>query len=188
MTDTTSKYQASTATLTPTRLLCNMNTDWNYNQTCVNQFDSYINEMNPFDDQKYTTIMPPSPPTTTKSRTETPLTSQPKKQRKKLLEKNREAAYRCRQKKKKWVHDLEERSESAENRNKELLEQVSQLREESIYLRNLLLTHGNCDCDVLVSLLLFSLESTSGELTRTKYYSKRIYAELQSNYPIVYLF
>jgi hypothetical protein len=167
MTDT-SNYQASTATLTPTRLLLRnntMNADWTY-QPSINEFNSYINEVNPFDqnllEQKFTqqyTVMPPSPQGYTHlvescvnaPPTPPPATNQPKKQRKKLLEKNREAAYRCRQKKKKWVHDLEERSESAENKNKELQEQVSQLREESIYLRNLLLTHGNCDCDVVVS-------------------------------------
>lgn len=161
----------------------NTNTDWNFNAPSVNGFNTYMNEMNPFDDQsalfdqKYVPVtqpqdmmMPPSPqqaqattfennkqeiftqaPPTPPSPTDTPVEQQqPKKQRKKLLEKNREAAYRCRQKKKKWVNDLEERSEKAEHQNKELLEQVAQLREESIYLRNLLLTHGNCDCDVVV--------------------------------------
>lgn len=72
------------------------------------------------------------------------------RERKHLLQKNREAAYRCRQKKKRWLQDLEDNFEISERKNKELQESVSQLREESIYLRNMLLTHGNCDCQVVV--------------------------------------
>lgn len=142
-------------------------TEWNFNAPSVNEFNSYINDINPYDDhpslsdQKSLDVnmLPPSPPhyenkqeiLTQAPPTPPPTDSPPKKQRKKLLEKNREAAYRCRQKKKKWVSDLEERSETVEHKNKELQDQVSRLREESIYLRNLLLTHGNCDCDVVVS-------------------------------------
>ncbi|CAO3699906.1 unnamed protein product [Rhizopus stolonifer] len=71
------------------------------------------------------------------------------RERKHLLQKNREAAYRCRQKKKRWLQDLEDNFEVSERKNKELQESVSQLREESFYLRNILLTHGNCDCQVV---------------------------------------
>jgi hypothetical protein len=150
------------------------NNDWNFNQASINELNSYMNDVNTFNqstnifDQKFNQqdfIMPPSPEDNSKLSSPTsalssqiPLTPSsstrdtlPKKQRKKLLEKNREAAYRCRQKKKKWVNNLEERSQIAETKNRDLQEQVSQLREESIYLRNLLLTHGNCECDVVVS-------------------------------------
>jgi hypothetical protein len=74
-----------------------------------------------------------------------------KKERKKVLERNRQAAYKCRQKKKQWLHNLESTYDVAEAKNKELTALVAQLREESIYLRNILLTHGNCDCSVVVS-------------------------------------
>lgn len=171
MTDNT--YTPSdTATLTPSKLIMDNSgaNEWNFNTSSINDFNTYINEINPFDnhpsmfEQKLNhtennmRILPPSPQYEQETYSQgprtppTPTDAPPKKQRKKLLEKNREAAYRCRQKKKKWVNDLEERSETVEQRNKELQEQVSQLREESIYLRNLLLTHGNCDCDVVVSL------------------------------------
>ncbi|KAG1122470.1 hypothetical protein G6F42_011446 [Rhizopus arrhizus] len=189
----TSYQQASTATLTPTKLLMEnpmQNSDWNFNQASINELSSYINvdtfnqSTNVFD-QRYSQqgfMMPPSPEdnhikmassnsqstVTAISEDQIPLTppSQtkdilPKKQRKKLLEKNREAAYRCRQKKKKWVNSLEERSHSAEARNRELQEQVTQLREESIYLRNLLLTHGNCECDVVQAYLRRTSEQLS---------------------------
>ncbi|KAL9538368.1 hypothetical protein MBANPS3_010979 [Mucor bainieri] len=193
----TSYQQASTATLTPTKLLMEnpmQNSDWNFNQASINEFNSYINDVDTFNqpanlfDQRFNQqnfMMPPSPednhikmasppPHDSQSTAATlpanqiPLTppsptrdTLPKKQRKKLLEKNREAAYRCRQKKKKWVNSLEERSQSAEAKNRELSEQVSQLREESIYLRNLLLTHGNCECDVVQAYLRRTSEQLS---------------------------
>ncbi|KAI9478097.1 MAG: hypothetical protein EXX96DRAFT_569573 [Benjaminiella poitrasii] len=88
----------------------------------------------------------------------------PTRQRKKLLEKNREAAYRCRQKKKKWIHSLEEQSQIAETKNRELQSIVAHLREESIYLRNLLLTHGDCDCDVVQAYLRRTSEQLSSRM------------------------
>ncbi|KAG2201040.1 hypothetical protein INT46_004366, partial [Mucor plumbeus] len=186
----TSYQQASTATLTPTKLLMEnpmQNNDWNFNQASINELNSYMNDVNTFNqstnifDQKFNQqdfIMPPSPEDNSKLSSPTsalssqiPLTPSsstrdtlPKKQRKKLLEKNREAAYRCRQKKKKWVNNLEERSQIAETKNRDLQEQVSQLREESIYLRNLLLTHGNCECDVVQAYLRRTSEQLSSNV------------------------
>lgn len=184
-------YSADTATLTPSKLLLTMDgntvnaanvNEWAFNPPTVNEF-TYINEENPFDnhsslfDQKFNQLPPepvmmpsletndnkqrpyPDSPPTPPSSADSP----PKKQRKKLLEKNREAAYRCRQKKKRWVNDLETKSEHMEIKNKELQEQVAQLREESIYLRNLLLTHGNCDCDVVQTYLRRTSEKLSGQ-------------------------
>lgn len=76
-------------------------------------------------------------------------------QRQRFLEKNREAAYRCRQKKKKFINDLEERSELLKERNTQLQLQITLLKEESIFLRNLLLTHENCNCQGIVSTFIF---------------------------------
>ncbi|KAK4510810.1 uncharacterized protein ATC70_005244 [Mucor velutinosus] len=193
----TNYQHASTATLTPTKLLMEnpmQNSDWNFNQASINELNSYMNGVDTFNqptnifDQQFnqqSLMMPPSPEdnhikmasppshdsqstVSTLPANHIPLTppsptrdTLPKKQRKKLLEKNREAAYRCRQKKKKWVNSLEERSQSAEAKNRELSEQVSQLREESIYLRNLLLTHGNCECDVVQAYLRRTSEQLS---------------------------
>lgn len=70
--------------------------------------------------------------------------------REKTLEKNREAAFRCRQKKKKWTQNLEEREGVVVKRNEELAETVADLKEEALYLRNLLLMHANCDCKLVV--------------------------------------
>ncbi|OBZ83525.1 Transcription factor atf21 [Choanephora cucurbitarum] len=190
-------YQPTSDTLTPTKLLMNpAANDWNFHHksNSMADFNPYMSEINPFDtntndlfDQKFQQAVPsmmmmppPSPeedssnhsleltrpmasPPSSPPTTDTP----PKKQRKKLLEKNREAAYRCRQKKKKWIHDLEEKSVVVESKNKELQEQVSQLREESIYLRNLLLTHGNCNCKVVQAYLRRTSEQLSSSMSNT---------------------
>jgi hypothetical protein len=70
-------------------------------------------------------------------------------------------AYKCRQKKKNWVRELEQKAEIQNNRNDELCALVAQLKEESIYLRSLLLTHGNCNCDSVQTYL----RKTSFEIT-----------------------
>ncbi|CEI92964.1 hypothetical protein G6F70_001421 [Rhizopus microsporus] len=158
--------------LTPTRFLMDSTTanDWNFSTAS----NFYMNTQTPFQDPKqgiliappsptmtdlspmksYAPNTPPTPPTQTKSPPPlTPKKTDPNEERKQLLEKNRQAAYRCRQKKKRWVQELEEKSEISEKRNRELQEQVARLREESIYLRNLLLTHGNCECKVVQAYL-----------------------------------
>ncbi|KAI7848766.1 hypothetical protein BDC45DRAFT_610045 [Circinella umbellata] len=74
-------------------------------------------------------------------------------QRKKLLERNRVAASKCRQKKKKWMQELEIRSEKVSSRNKELQDCLAHLREESMFLRNQLLTHNDCNCTMVQTYL-----------------------------------
>ena len=81
--------------------------------------------------------------------------------RKKFLERNRVAAYKCRQKKKNWMQELEQKADIQNTHNDELRNLVAQLKEESMYLRNLLLTHGNCDCDSVQAYL----RKTSAEIT-----------------------
>ncbi|KAI8577431.1 hypothetical protein K450DRAFT_252394 [Umbelopsis ramanniana AG] len=69
--------------------------------------------------------------------------------RRKFLERNRQAASKCRQKKKAWMQDLEQRSEEITSRNKALHETVSMLKEEVLFLKNQLLAHRGCDCTVV---------------------------------------
>ncbi|RKP10463.1 hypothetical protein THASP1DRAFT_21825 [Thamnocephalis sphaerospora] len=71
------------------------------------------------------------------------------KKRKRFLERNRVAAYKCRQKKKLWMQELEANSEEVVKRNKALHLLVNQLKEEAIQLKNQLLAHQNCDCNVI---------------------------------------
>ncbi|KAH8554514.1 hypothetical protein BGW37DRAFT_480022 [Umbelopsis sp. PMI_123] len=69
--------------------------------------------------------------------------------RRKFLERNRQAASKCRQKKKAWMQDLEQRSEEIISRNKALHETVGMLKEEVLFLKNQLLAHRGCDCTVV---------------------------------------
>lgn len=89
--------------------------------------------------------------------------------RKKFLERNRVAAYKCRQKKKNWMQELEQKAEIQNNQNEELRNLVASLKEESMYLRNLLLTHGNCDCDSVQAYL----RKQSAEITNNTISSRR---------------
>ena len=70
-------------------------------------------------------------------------------------------ASKCRQKKKQWVQDLENKSEQVTKKNQELHSMLAGLREECLQLRNELLAHGNCGC----SLVQTYLRRSSAELT-----------------------
>ncbi|CEP08450.1 hypothetical protein [Parasitella parasitica] len=89
--------------------------------------------------------------------------------RKKFLERNRVAAYKCRQKKKNWMQELEHKAEIQNSQNEELRKLVALLKEESMYLRNLLLTHGNCECDSVQAYL----RKQSAEITNNIVPSRR---------------
>ncbi|KAI9598835.1 hypothetical protein BDF19DRAFT_419830 [Syncephalis fuscata] len=69
--------------------------------------------------------------------------------RQKFLERNRVAAFKCRQKRKVWMQELETKSEEVTKRNKALQLLVSQLKEEAIQLKNQMLAHQDCDCNVI---------------------------------------
>lgn len=51
------------------------------------------------------------------------------------------------------MQELEQRADSVDKQNTQLRDEVAKLKEESIYLRNLLLTHGDCNCESVVSTL-----------------------------------
>ncbi|RKP24698.1 hypothetical protein SYNPS1DRAFT_29544 [Syncephalis pseudoplumigaleata] len=69
--------------------------------------------------------------------------------RQKFLERNRVAAFKCRQKRKAWMQELETKSEEVTKRNKALHLLVNQLKEEAIQLKNQMLAHRDCDCNVI---------------------------------------
>lgn len=60
------------------------------------------------------------------------------------LEKNRVAAHKCRQRKKEYIHGLEERARESSSTNKALKETVAMLREEVLGLKNEVLRHAGC--------------------------------------------
>ncbi|KAF9103142.1 hypothetical protein BGX29_003738 [Mortierella sp. GBA35] len=64
--------------------------------------------------------------------------------RKNFLERNRQAALKCRQRKKQWLTNLQAKVEYLTNDNEHLQAQTSALRDEIIHLKALLLAHKDC--------------------------------------------
>ncbi|CEI91771.1 hypothetical protein RMCBS344292_06051 [Rhizopus microsporus] len=71
--------------------------------------------------------------------------------RKRNLERNRIAAHKCRQRKKEWINQLERRAESLANENKRRQQEIRQLKEEFVYLRNQLFLHKECQSPAIDS-------------------------------------
>ncbi|KAK7420206.1 hypothetical protein QQX98_002859 [Neonectria punicea] len=65
--------------------------------------------------------------------------------RDKFLQRNREAAYKCRQKKKEWTNQLEATRTEMEAKNKSLHSQKNGLVNEVSYIKNALMDHANCN-------------------------------------------
>ncbi|KAH6609717.1 basic-leucine zipper transcription factor [Trichoderma cornu-damae] len=64
--------------------------------------------------------------------------------RKNFLERNRVAALKCRQRKKQWLANLQSKVELFSSENDALTQQITQLREEVVNLKTLLLAHKDC--------------------------------------------
>ncbi|KAI8891427.1 hypothetical protein K501DRAFT_166622 [Backusella circina FSU 941] len=67
--------------------------------------------------------------------------------RRESLEKNRLAAYRCRERKKIEQKKMIERAEFLTVQNDSLKKTLDELKHEVLLLRGLLLSHDICDCD-----------------------------------------
>ncbi|XP_045108214.1 cyclic AMP-dependent transcription factor ATF-2-like isoform X2 [Portunus trituberculatus] len=68
----------------------------------------------------------------------------PAEKRKKFLERNRAAAIRCREKKKKWIENLSMKYDELGSINQKLQSEVSSLRSEVAVLKSMLLQHKDC--------------------------------------------
>ncbi|KAK1836264.1 transcription factor atf1 [Podospora conica] len=77
-----------------------------------------------------------------KDGTKTKMTEEEK--RKNFLERNRVAALKCRQRKKAWLASLQTKVELYSSENETLTTQITQLREEVVNLKTLLLAHKDC--------------------------------------------
>jgi len=64
--------------------------------------------------------------------------------RKNFLERNRVAALKCRQRKKQWLANLQNKVEIYSAENDQLTAQITALREEIVNLKTLLLAHKDC--------------------------------------------
>ena len=67
--------------------------------------------------------------------------------RSKFLERNRVAASKCRQKKKEWTQNLENRARELQKNNNSLRMMVESLRQEILFLKGELLKHNSCGCE-----------------------------------------
>jgi len=67
--------------------------------------------------------------------------------RSKFLERNRVAASKCRQKKKEWTQNLENRARELQKNNNMLRMNVESLRQEVLFLKTEMLKHNSCDCE-----------------------------------------
>lgn len=66
--------------------------------------------------------------------------------RSKFLERNRVAASKCRQKKKEWTNNLENRARQLQKENKTLHQIVDSCKEEILFLKGEMLKHNTCSC------------------------------------------
>lgn len=66
--------------------------------------------------------------------------------RSKFLERNRIAASKCRQKKKEWTQNLENRARELAKENQSLRMMVESLRDEMLFLKTEMLKHTTCSC------------------------------------------
>lgn len=73
--------------------------------------------------------------------------------RSKFLERNRVAASKCRQKKKEWTQNLENKARELQKNNSSLRLMVDSLRQEVIFLKGEMLKHGSCGCDQIQKFL-----------------------------------
>ncbi|CAG8438544.1 1604_t:CDS:2 [Diversispora eburnea] len=81
-----------------------------------------------------------------KSKTENDDDDSPEEKRRKFLERN---PSKCRQKKKAAMEDLKSKADSLEAENNTLKTRVNEHREELLSLKDLLLRHENCSCNII---------------------------------------
>lgn len=79
--------------------------------------------------------------------------------RSKFLERNRVAASKCRQKKKEWTQNLENRARELQKNNNQLRVVVESCRQEVLFLKGELLKHSQCDCESIQAFLKSGAES-----------------------------
>lgn len=94
--------------------------------------------------------------------------------RKQFLERNRQAALKCRQRKKQWLANLQHRVEFLATDNEQLQSQATMLREEVLNLKTLLLAHRDCKVAQANGATVGMIESVSGKSTTPYNYTNVI--------------
>lgn len=83
--------------------------------------------------------------------------------RKNFLERNRVAALKCRQRKKQWLANLQQKVEIFSTENDALAATVTQLREEIVGLKTLLLAHKDCPVSVQQGISGMAMQQIAGQ-------------------------
>jgi len=83
--------------------------------------------------------------------------------RKNFLERNRIAALKCRQRKKQWLANLQQKVEIFSTENDALASTVTQLREEIVGLKTLLLAHKDCPVSQAQGISGMAMQNIAGE-------------------------
>ncbi|EPB89970.1 activating transcription factor, other eukaryote [Mucor circinelloides 1006PhL] len=91
-----------------------------------------------------TTTASPVKNKSTKKRNRTVKLPEDEEKRKNFLERNRIAALKCRQRKKQWLSNLQNRVEYLTNDNDQLQMEANALRKEIMDLKTLLVAHKDC--------------------------------------------
>ncbi|OLN81331.1 Cyclic AMP-dependent transcription factor ATF-2-like protein 2 [Colletotrichum chlorophyti] len=73
----------------------------------------------------------------------------PDDKKNRIRARNREAAYKCRQKKQKGIEELQTQEAMAESVNRNLNAEAAMLRGEILMLKNMVLQHGGCGCSYI---------------------------------------
>nr|POE54343.1 transcription factor atf1 [Quercus suber] len=83
--------------------------------------------------------------------------------RKNFLERNRVAALKCRQRKKQWLANLQQKVEIFSQENDALAATVTQLREEIVGLKTLLLAHKDCPVSQAQGISGMAMQQIAGD-------------------------
>merc|ERR1711939_1035224 len=83
--------------------------------------------------------------------------------RKNFLERNRIAALKCRQRKKQWLANLQQKVEIFSTENDALAATVTQLREEIVGLKTLLLAHEDCPVSQAQGISGMAMQQIAGD-------------------------
>jgi hypothetical protein len=94
---------------------------------------------------------------------EEPLTGEARAKRARFLERNRQAAFTCRQRKKQWAKDLEDRHRTLERENQNLKLVLVSLKDEFHYLRQQVVSHTTCECSGAREYIHRSSRALAGE-------------------------
>ncbi|KAG9254475.1 uncharacterized protein F5Z01DRAFT_107670 [Emericellopsis atlantica] len=86
-------------------------------------------------------------------------------ERRRVLERNRLAATKCRNRKRDEAKDLEAQEQEAGERHRHLTATVAQLRTDHVDLKTQLLRHTDCQCVVIQKYIAHHAEKAVGELT-----------------------